>query len=49
MIDDEKSGKWDGKVGDTGPLKYGQFGEHYKNGLVKEVGTAYRLGALTVG
>ncbi|QHI38239.1 tRNA(Glu)-specific nuclease WapA [Kordia antarctica] len=45
----EKSGQWDGNLGEIGPYKSGKYGEHYKNGLVKEVGTKYRLGALTFG
>lgn len=45
----ENSGNWDGYVGEVGGVKYGQYGETYKNGLVKEVGKKYRLGTLTVG
>ena len=35
--------------GELGFSSTGKYGEHYKNGLVNERGTKYRLGALTVG
>lgn len=45
----EKSGKWDGNVGEIGPYKNGSYGEHYKNGLVNEKGPRYRMGAAYFG
>lgn len=41
----EKSGNWDGIKGEIGPSKSGKYGEYYKNGLVNERGTPYRMGA----
>jgi RHS repeat-associated protein len=45
----EKSGNWDGNVGEIGSYKKGSYGEHYKNGFVDEKGTPYRLGAAYFG
>jgi RHS repeat-associated protein len=47
--ENENSGRWDGKPGETGLKIPGNFGEKYKFGLADERGTKYRLGALSVG
>lgn len=44
----ENSGNWDGQAGEIGTPRSGNYGEHYKNGVVYEQGAAYRLGALSL-